>query len=100
MEYEWTFGGCTVGGREWLRTASNSGAKVSRIWRGRIEEIYIYIYKRKKKKKRDMRKIVKEERRGKKKGKSTSVEERMEKEEGEGEEVGGTIRWKNVIERS
>lgn len=28
---------------------------------------YIYIYKRKKKKKRDMRKIVKEERRGKKK---------------------------------
>lgn len=60
----------------------------------------IYIYKRKKKKKRDMRKIVKEERRGEKKGKSTSVEERMEKEEGEGEEVGGTIRWKNVIERS
>lgn len=76
----------------WCKSLQNLEGKDRR-------DIYIYIKKKEKKEKRYEKDCERGEK-GKKKGKSTSVEERMEKEEGEGEEVGGTIRWKNVIERS
>lgn len=90
VEYEWTFGGCTRYGFElWC--------KVSRIWRGESKrEIYTYIYINERKKGKRYERIVKEGR-GKKKENPRAWKKGWRRK---GEEIGGTVRWKNVIERS
>lgn len=76
--------------------ASNSGAKSPESGGESRRERYIHIYINERKKGKRYERIVKEGR-GKKKENPRAWKKGWRRK---GEEIGGTVRWKNVIERS